>query len=238
MLNTPVSTRILVVEDEPDIADLVARELKREGFLVEVSSSGRDAMAAIHRRPPDLMVLDRMLPGMSGDEICRAVQSDPRTAGMLIIMLTAKAEESDRITGLEMGAVHYMTKPFSPKVLAAQVKALLRLAPQQGTSPGQVTYGPIVVDAERHVVTLHGTSVNLTAKEFLLLQYFLEHPGRVLSRDKLLMNVWGLPYEGGTRTVDVHIRRLREKLPPLSDAIVTVKQFGYKLLEQAPDAAG
>jgi len=228
-----VSARILVVEDERDIAELVARELRREGFSVEVCFSGKEAMAAIHKRPPDLLVLDRMLPGMTGDEICRAVQSDPKTAAMLIIMLTAKADESDRIRGLEMGAVQYMTKPFSPKVLTAQVKALLRLAPPPSRD-ARVTYGPIVVDPERHVVTLDGETVTLTAKEFLLLQYFLEHQGRVLSRDKLLMNVWGLPYEGGTRTVDVHIRRLREKLPLLGDAIVTVKQFGYKLLEQPP----
>ncbi len=222
-----MSARILVVEDEPDIAAIIARELRKEGFTVEVHHSGKEALAAIQRQPPDLLVLDRMLPGMSGDDICRAVQHDPRTAGTLILMLTAKADESDRISGLEMGAVRYMTKPFILKELVAQVKALLRRAPQ-------LAYGPIVVDAERHEVTLDGAAVSLTAKEFLLLQYFLAHQGRVLSRDKLLLNVWGLPYEGGTRTVDVHIRRLREKLPPLGDAIVTVKQFGYKLLEQRP----
>jgi DNA-binding response OmpR family regulator len=144
-------------------------------------------------------------------------------------MLTARGGEADRIAGLELGADDYVTKPFSPKELAARVAALLRRV-QRGAAAGPVlTYGPLTIDLDRHVVQVNGDDVQLTAKEFLLLQYLVEHRGRVLSRDLLLTDVWGYQYTGGTRTVDVHVRRLREKLPFLEDAIVTVKQFGYKL---------
>jgi DNA-binding response OmpR family regulator len=146
-------------------------------------------------------------------------------------MLTAKAEESDRISGLELGADDYVTKPFSPKELTARVNALLRRSSRPAAS-GVLRYGPITIDRERHHVALDGQDVRLTAKEFLLLQYLLQHRGRVLSRDLLLSDVWGYQYTGGTRTVDVHIRRLREKLPPLVAAIETVKQFGYKLADR------
>ena len=152
-------------------------------------------------------------------------------------MLTARAEESDRIVGLEIGADDYLAKPFSPNELVARVRALLRRA-QRGAAPERqtLTYGSIVVDPERHTVSSNGEPVTLTAKEFLLLEYLLQHRGRVLSRDVLLTDVWGYRYTGGTRTVDVHVRRLREKLPLLADALVTVKQFGYKL-RRSPDAA-
>jgi len=157
-----------------------------------------------------------------------------------IIMLTARAEESDRIVGLEIGADDYLSKPFSPNELVARVRALLRRAtrPAPAATPTDgktVAYGSIVMDAGRHTVTSEGRLVTLTAKEFVLLDYFLQHRGRVLSRDVLLTDVWGYRYTGGTRTVDVHIRRLREKLPLLTTSLVTVKQFGYKLLEH-PDA--
>jgi DNA-binding response OmpR family regulator len=146
-------------------------------------------------------------------------------------MLTARGDESERIVGLEIGADDYLAKPFSPNELVARVRALLRRA-QRGTTPARtLIYGPIVLDAERHVVSSSGRDVTLTAKEFLLLEYLLQHRGRVLSRDVLLTDVWGYRYTGGTRTVDVHVRRLREKLPMLVDALVTVKQFGYKLIE-------
>jgi DNA-binding response OmpR family regulator len=150
---------------------------------------------------------------------------------MPIIMLTARAEESERIVGLELGADDYLAKPFSPNELVARVRALLRRA-QRGQAPTRtLTYGALVVDTERHTVSSDGRDVTLTAKEFLLLEYLLQHRGRVLSRDVLLTDVWGYRYTGGTRTVDVHVRRLREKLPMLTEALVTVKQFGYKLLE-------
>jgi DNA-binding response OmpR family regulator len=226
---------VLVVEDDRDIADLVARYLNKAGFEVETIASGRDALATLTRRPPDLLVLDLMLPHVSGLEICRAARAHAATAALPIIMLTARAEEPDRISGLELGADDYLGKPFSPNELVARVRALLRRANRQPATPGPLTYGPIAIDADRHTVTIGDAPVTLTAKEFLLLSYFLRHRGRVLSRDVLLTDVWGYKYTGGTRTVDVHVRRLREKLPLLERALVTVKQFGYKLREPAPE---
>jgi two-component system alkaline phosphatase synthesis response regulator PhoP len=230
-------SRILVVEDDPDIAQLVARYLEKAGFTTDVITSGRDALGALAARPPDLLILDLMLPHVDGLEICRVVRGHEKTAAIPIIMLTARAEESDRIAGLEIGADDYLAKPFSPNELVARVRALLRRAARGAAPAGQtVTYGSIVVDPGRHIVSSNGEPVTLTAKEFLLLEYLLAHRSRVLSRDVLLTDVWGYRYTGGTRTVDVHVRRLREKLPLLADALVTVKQFGYKL-RQSPDAA-
>ena len=227
-------TRILVVEDDRDIGDLISRYLEKAGFVVELLSSGRDALRTIAERPPDLLILDLMLPHVDGLEICRAARAGEQTAATPIIMLTARAEESERIIGLELGADDYMAKPFSPSELVARVRALLRRARRQPVTAGTLKYGPIVMDAERHTVSSNGRDVTLTAKEFLLLEYLLRHKGRVLSRDLLLTDVWGYKYTGGTRTVDVHVRRLREKLSSLGEAIVTVKQFGYKLLEHPP----
>ena len=228
-------TRILIVEDDRDIAELVDRYLQKAGFATEVLSSGRDALKALADRPPDLLILDLMLPHVDGLEICRGARNNPRTAAIPIIMLTARVDESERIVGREIGADDYIGKPFSPNELVARVRALLRRTQRQPESR-DMSYGPIQVDTERHVVSSSGTAVALTAKEFLLLEYLLRHRGRVLSRDVLLTDVWGYKYTGGTRTVDVHVRRLREKLPPLGDALVTVKQFGYKLLEEPPAA--
>ena len=228
--------RILVVEDDQDIAQLVGRYLDKAGFITEIVSSGRDALTTIGARPPDLVVLDLMLPQIDGLEICRAVRANRKVSAVPIIMLTARGEESDRIVGLELGADDYVAKPFSPNELVARVRALLRRAARGGASPDRTTtYGPIAVDRERHLVSIGGDEVTLTAKEFLLLEYLMQHRGRVLSRDLLLTDVWGYRYTGGTRTVDVHVRRLREKLPALGDAIVTIKQFGYKLLDSPPD---
>jgi DNA-binding response OmpR family regulator len=226
-------TRILIVEDDRDIADLVGRYLQKAGFTTELLSSGRDALRAIAERPPDLLILDLMLPHVDGIEICRAVRSSDKAAAMPIIMLTARAEESERIVGLEIGADDYIAKPFSPNELVARVRALLRRAHRLPAS-GAIAYGSILVDTDRHTVSSAGAPIVLTAKEFLLLEYLLRHRGRVLSRDVLLTDVWGYKYTGGTRTVDVHVRRLREKLPALGDALVTVKQFGYKLLDEPP----
>jgi DNA-binding response OmpR family regulator len=227
-------TRILVVEDDRDIGNLVSRYLEKADYVVELLSSGREALRALAERPPDLLILDLMLPQVDGLEICRATRANAQTAAIPIIMLTARAEEAERIVGLELGADDYMAKPFSPSELVARVRALLRRAHRQPAAASTLTYGPIVMDAERHTVSSNGKDVALTAKEFLLLEYLLRHKGRVLSRDLLLTDVWGYKYTGGTRTVDVHVRRLREKLSSLGDAIVTVKQFGYKLLEQPP----
>ena len=227
--------RILVVEDDSDIAELVERYLTKAGFATDRISSGRDAVAAIALKTPDLLVLDLMLPHLDGLEICRRVRANEHTAHLPIIMLTARAEESERIIGLELGADDYLAKPFSPNELVARVRALLRRASRRPQTAKTLAYGSIAVDTERHVVSLNGETVTLTAKEFLLLEYLLQHKGRVLSRDLLLTDVWGYRYTGGTRTVDVHVRRLREKLPLLAEAIVTVKQFGYKLLD--PDSS-
>jgi DNA-binding response OmpR family regulator len=230
-------SRILVVEDDRDIAELVALYLERAGHQCTGAGSGHDALALARSTPVDLMVLDLMLPGLDGLAVCKAMRADRATAGVPIIMLTARAEETDRVTGLELGADDYVTKPFSPKELVARVHALLRRA--QRSAPAEegrvLRLASIAVDLARHRVTDAGRDVHLTAKEFLLLQYLIEHRGRVLSRDLLLSDVWGYSYTGGTRTVDVHVRRLREKLPALADAIVTVKQFGYKLVDAAGD---
>ena len=222
---------ILVVEDDPDIADLIRRYLEKAGHTVDHLSSGGTVMARLRASAPDLVVLDLMLPELDGLMICQAMRSDPATGSIPIIMLTARADEADRVAGLELGADDYVTKPFSPKELAARVTALLRRTHRAAPPVTILRYRSIAIDADRHTVTENGRDVRLTAKEFLLLQYLLQHRGRVLSRDLLLTDVWGYQYTGGTRTVDVHIRRLREKLPVLADAIETVKQFGYKLIE-------
>ncbi len=227
-------TRILVVEDDRDIAELMGRYLEKAGFSVELLGSGREALKALAERTPDVLVLDLMLPGVDGIEVCRAARLQERTANLPIIMVTARAEESERIAGLETGADDYIAKPFSPNELVARVRALLRRVTRQKAAGASDVYGPIVVNVDRHTVTTDGGPVTLTAKEFLLLQYLLSHRGRVLSRDLLLTDVWGYKYTGGTRTVDVHVRRLREKLPLLERALVTVKQFGYKLLDPPP----
>ena len=232
-------SRILVVEDDPDIADLIRHYLVKAGHHVEVLASGSEAVLRVREKAPDVLILDLMLPGMSGLEVCRTLRDDVETARLPIIMVTARAQEGDRVLGLESGADDYVTKPFSTRELVARVGALLRrAAPQPGTG-GTVRHGTLVMDLDRHVVTDGDREVRLTAKEFLLLEYLIRHRGRVLSRDVLLTDVWGYQYTGGTRTVDVHVRRLREKLPVLSEALVTVKQFGYKLRDDpAQGAAG
>lgn len=232
-------SRLLVVEDDPDIAELLRHYLERAGHDVVLITQGTEALAHVRAEQPDLVILDRMLPGLDGLEICRLIRAQPATADLPVMMLTARAEESDRIVGLELGADDYITKPFSAKEVVARVHALLRRstrAPGRSTgdapAPGGtrvLEYADIRMDLDQHLVTSAGRDVRLTAKEFLLLQYFLEHRGRVLSRDLMLTDVWGYQYTGGSRTVDVHVRRLREKMPLLADAIETVKQFGYKL---------
>jgi DNA-binding response OmpR family regulator len=224
-------SRVLVVEDDTDIADLIVHYLQKAGHVVDRVGSGALVMPRVFSAHPDLIVLDLMLPGMDGMQVCEALRRETATAAIPIIMLTARGEEGDRIAGLELGADDYVTKPFSPKELVARVAALLRRT--QRSSPHDVLkYGSVTIDIGRHTVEVDGVEVRLTAKEFLLLQYLVQHRGRVLSRDVLLTDVWGYQYTGGTRTVDVHIRRLREKLPLLAAAITTVKQFGYKLEER------
>jgi DNA-binding response OmpR family regulator len=226
---------ILIVEDDRDIAELLQRYLTRAGHVTDALGDGGEALASIRSRLPDLVILDLMLPGIDGLEVCRALRRAPETRALPIIMLTARTEEADRVAGLELGADDYVTKPFSPSELVARVGALLRRAQRWAESGNAaLSYGTIELDRERHLVTAGGQPVRLTAKEFLLLEYLMQHRGRVLSRDLLLTDVWGYRYTGGTRTVDVHVRRLREKIPGLGGAIETVKQFGYRLIDPHP----
>jgi DNA-binding response OmpR family regulator len=226
--------RILVIEDSQDIADLIAHYLEGAGYETTMTANGSEGLRLARTTLPDAIILDLMLPGLDGLHVCQALRSENKTAAIPIIMLTARGEESDRIRGLEFGADDYVTKPFSPKELVARVGALLRRV-HRPAAPGKIlTHGPLTIDIDKHRVQIAGETIRLTAKEFLLLQYLIEHRGRVLSRDQLLTDVWSYQYTGGTRTVDVHIRRLREKVPFLSTAIATVKQFGYRLEDPAP----
>ena len=230
-----MSTRILIVEDDPDIAELVAHYLDKAGFETARAATGRDALNAIAANPPHVVILDLMLPYVDGLEICRILRSNSATAALPIIMLTARAEESERIVGLELGADDYLTKPFSPRELAVRVRNLLRRTTSRAEAEAQrIEFGDIAIDAAAREVRKGGEPLKLTLKEFDLLLFFASHPRRVFSRDQLMDRVWGYRYTGGTRTVDVHVRRLREKLPFLIQALVTVKQFGYKLADPAP----
>jgi len=224
---------ILVAEDDRDIAELIGRYLQKSGWTPQLAASGDAALSYARQHPVDLAILDVMLPGMSGLDVCRSLRANHTTADLPIIMVTARAEETDRIIGLEIGADDYIAKPFSPNELVARIRALLRRARRSTPEDTSLRYGTLAMDLSRHTVLDGDREVKLTAKEFLLLKYLLGHRGRVLSRDLLLGDVWGYTYTGGTRTVDVHVRRLREKLPVLVDALVTVKQFGYKLMEES-----
>jgi DNA-binding response OmpR family regulator len=222
---------ILVAEDDRDIAGLIAHYVQKAGWTARLAASGDEALLLARASPPDLAILDVMLPGMSGFEVCRALRADSRTADLPIIIVTARADEPDRIVGLDLGADDYISKPFSPNELMARIRAVMRRIRRQDADAERIEFGPIVLDGAQHTVTDRGREVRLTAKEFMLLHYLLQRPDRVLSRDVLLNDVWGYRYTGGTRTVDVHVRRLREKLPSLAQSLVTVKQFGYKLVE-------
>ena len=224
-----MASEVLVVEDEPDIRALVVHHLTREGFRCRIAGSGADALSRVKATPPDLVVLDLMLPGMDGLEVCRRLRADPATAGVPIIMLTAKADEVDRVVGLEMGADDYVAKPFSPKELVARVRAVLRRA-RPGETARPLTAGSLSLDAARHIVTVGGHPVELTPKEFDLLHALLEAAGRVLSREHLLNRVWGYAHadEIESRTVDVHIRRLRAKLGAEERRVATIKGVGYR----------
>lgn len=234
-MTTTAPKRILIVEDEKDILDLVKLYLDKEGFRTSCATTGTDALRSIKTERPDLIILDLMLPELDGLDVCKRVRADPQTAMTPIIMLTAKAEESDTIIGLELGADDYVTKPFSPRALVARVKALFRRLERAKESPARYTYGPLAMDLSRHEVRTDGQEIRLTAKEFGLLEHLLRNCGRVLTREVLLDSVWGYDRDVTTRTVDVHVRRLKQKIPLLLDAIVSVKSLGYKLKDH--DAA-
>ena len=223
--------RILVVEDERDIADFLLHYLKREGYTPAVVGDGRTALARAEKDPPDLIILDLMLPGIDGLEDCRRLRQGKVTSQIPIIMLTARGEEADRVVGLEMGADDYITKPFSLRELTARIKSLFRRLHSAEQTVSAYQYGSLFLDPGSFEAKDNGGDVTLTAKEFGLLEAFLKARGRVLTRDFLLQTVWGYDYYGSTRTVDVHVRHLREKIPILSQAIVTIKNIGYKLRE-------
>jgi two-component system alkaline phosphatase synthesis response regulator PhoP len=225
--------KILIIEDERDILNLVVHYLEKEGFRTRTAVDGREGLLAARREHPDLVVLDLMLPGLDGLEVCKKLRAEPGTALIPIIMLTAKSELTDRVVGLELGADDYVTKPFSPKELIARVKALLRRAERRAEPARPALYGPLRLDSVRHEVSVNEHEVTLTAKEFGLLEQLLQNRGRVLTRDVLLNAVWGYDYHGTTRTVDVHIRRLKQKVPLLEQAIVAIKSLGYKLRDES-----
>ena len=222
--------KILIVEDDADILQLVKMYLEKDDFRTLTAMTGIQALKRIKEERPDLVILDLMLPEMDGLEVCKKIRLHPDTAMLPVLMLTAKAEESDTVIGLELGADDYVTKPFSPKALVARVKALLRRTDRSaGDSQSTYQYGSLRMDLSRHEVKVRDREVPLTAKEFGLLEHLVRNVGRVLTRDVLLNSVWGYDYYGTTRTVDVHVRRLKQKIPLLNDAIISVKSLGYKL---------
>ncbi len=212
---------------------LVGSNLKNAGFRVIDAKDGASALEKARGALPTLILLDLMLPGMPGVEVCKALRADPATARIPIIMLTAKAEESDRILGLELGADDYITKPFSPRELVLRVKSVIRRSSGEPETGDNLQVEDIVVDPSRHQVTARGKEVDLTATEFKLLVILMERRGRVQNRERLLNDVWGYRTAIDTRTVDTHVRRLREKLGKSGDCIETVRGFGYRIEENA-----
>jgi DNA-binding response OmpR family regulator len=227
--------RALVVEDDADIVELVTHYLAADGFAVDAATDGRRALLRLREADYDLLVLDLQLPGVDGLAVCAEVRRDKRLRDLPVVMLTARGEETDRIVGLEMGADDYVVKPFSPKELVARVRALFRRVDRREPGDAPLVFGDLTVDPARHTVRWKEREVRLTAKEFGLLVALMEARGRVLSRQALLEEVWGYSYSEGTRTVDVHVRRLREKVPEIAEAIVTVKSLGYRLAADAKD---
>lgn len=223
---------VLVVDDEQDILDLVDYNLEQAGYSVKTAMDGSEALEKIRKMTPDLVVLDLMLPGMDGKEVCRRIRQDETLRSTPIIMLTAKAEEVDRIVGFELGADDYLTKPFSPRELVLRVSAIIRRVKGKPESVSIIRFAGIVVDPERHRVEVEEKEVSLTATEFKLLYHLVSRAGRVQTREILLDEVWGYPYEGYARTVDTHIRRLRKKLGSLKDCIETIRGVGYRFREE------
>ncbi len=221
--------RILVVDDEPDVLELVEFHLEKEQFKVNVADNGDQALKMARELLPSLLILDLMLPGINGLEICRLLRSDPKTRDIPILMLTARAAEEDRIKGLELGAHDYVTKPFSPRELVLRVRNLLRLTGESKQGVEIIEAGPFRLDTVRHQATVDGLSVNITATEFKLLALLASRPGEVQPRETLLRDVWGYEPTLDTRTVDTTMQRLRAKLGPAADCLQTVRGVGYRL---------
>jgi len=221
---------ILIVEDEKDIVKMLDYNLKKEGFKTLSTNDGEDALDLATRECPDLIILDLMLPGIDGLEVCKTLKKENRTASIPIIMLTAKSQETDKIVGLELGADDYVTKPFSPRELIARIKAVLRRAKDKDNPLEVLKMGDLIIDLSKIAVSVKNKPIELTAKEFELLKTLIKAKGRVLSRDYLLDSIWGFDnaVEIQTRTVDVHIRTLRKKLKSEARRIVTVKNYGYR----------
>jgi two-component system alkaline phosphatase synthesis response regulator PhoP len=222
--------KILIVEDEKDIVKMLEYNLKKEGFRTISAQDGEDALEYAAREHPDLIILDLLLPGMDGLEVCKEFKKETKTASIPIIMLTAKVQESDRVVGLELGADDYVTKPFSPRELIARIKAVLRRVKEKDKLPEVLRQEDLVIDLSKIAVSVKDKPVELTAKEFELLKTLIKAKGRVLSRDYLLDTIWGFDHavEIQTRTVDVHIRTLRKKLKSEAKRIITVKNYGYR----------
>ena len=222
-------TRVLVVEDEESFSDALSYMLRKEGFEVSVAATGTEALTAFDRTGADIVLLDLMLPEMSGSEVCRQIR---QRSNVPIIMVTARDAEIDKVVGLEIGADDYVTKPYSPRELVARIRAVLRRRsePTEAESP-TLSAGPVRMDVDRHVVTVGGDGVSLPLKEFELLEMFLRNAGRVLTRGQLIDRIWGADYVGDTKTLDVHVKRLRGKIEPEPSNpryIVTVRGLGYK----------
>jgi two-component system phosphate regulon response regulator PhoB len=231
MSQKAANKKILVAEDEQDVLNLVATSLKTAGYQVLKAEDGEAALEQARNALPALVVLDLNLPGMSGLEVCRVLKGEPATKGIPIVMLTAKAEEVDRIVGLELGADDYVTKPFSPRELVLRVRSILRRSGSTQETTDVLRLGEIQVDRARYEVLVKGKALDFTATEFKLLTVLMERRGRVQSRDTLLNDVWGYESLIDTRTVDTHIRRLREKLGKTADCIETIRGFGYRMVE-------
>jgi len=226
--------KILIVEDEPDIIKMLEYNLKKEGFRITSVSDGREALRRSEREHPDIIILDLMLPEIDGLEVCKTLKQSSDTADIPVIMLTAKAQETDKIVGLELGADDYITKPFSIRELTARVKAVLRRAGEKNKLPEIFEIGNLTIDFSKIKVTVGNKPVELTSKEFELLSALVKAKGRVLSRDYLLDNIWGFDnaIEIQSRTVDVHIQTLRKKLKQAAKRVVTVKNYGYRFEQE------
>ena len=222
-------TRVLVVEDEESYSDALAYMLRKEGFEVAIAATGPDALTEFDRAGADIVLLDLMLPGLPGTEVCRRIR---QTSNVPVIMVSAKDEEVDKVVGLELGADDYVTKPYSPRELVARIRAVLRRGAEPELESQTLEAGPVRMDVDRHLVTLDSAELHLPLKEFELLEMFLRNPGRVLTRGQLIDRVWGSDYVGDTKTLDVHVKRLRSKIeanPAEPELLTTVRWLGYKL---------
>ncbi len=222
-------TRVLVVEDEESFSDALSYMLRKEGFEVAIAATGPDALTEFDRTGADIVLLDVMLPGLSGTEVCRTIR---QKSSVPIIMVTARDAEIDKVVGLEIGADDYVTKPYSPRELVARIRAVLRRRSEpEELSPAALEAGPVRMDVDRHTVTVNGGNVSLPLKEFELLEMLLRNAGRVLTRGQLIDRIWGADYVGDTKTLDVHVKRLRAKIEPepgTPQYLVTVRGLGYK----------